>query len=174
MILPAERLALDTSDDLYLSRITAEDAIDIRTYMNDNPSVMRSAPEGTQISEWRAGAMIDRHLYDIQTGLAAPYLVRQADARVVGYARLEYRAPWAEAEYSIAEDMRGRGIAALVMQRLIEQGQAQHGLERIGFYITADNRASQAVAGKLGARYRHNEGSPSDDHVILQYWEKAL
>lgn len=174
MIKPAERLALDTPDDLYLSLITAEDAVDIRTYMNDNPSVMVGAPEGMQVSEYRAGKMVEHYLHDIQTGLKAPYLLRQPDDTVIGYVELEQRETYAEASYSVAEAARGKGLAGLALSRLIQQGQEQRDLQRVGFWIEAANQASQSVARKLGATHRDTQGSPDGEDIILQYWEKAL
>ncbi len=172
MIQLAERLALETPDDLYLSLISANDAVDIRTYMNDNPSVMATAPEGTQVSEWRANRIVEQSLYDIQIGLRAPYLLRQQDGRTVGYVALEQRETYAETGYSIAEEARGRGLAGLALSKLIEQGQEQRGLQRVGFWIEEKNIASQSVARKLGATYRDSHSNSED--IILQYWEKAL
>lgn len=176
MIQPAERLALDTPDDLYLSLITADDAVDIRTYMNDNPSVMRSAPEGMHVSEYRANRIVEQNLYDMQIGLKAPYLLRQPNDAVIGYVELEQREAYAEASYSIAEAARGRGLAGLALSRLIQQGQEQRGLQRVGFWIEAVNMASQSVARKLGAAHHKtvNDGEPTGEDVTLQYWEKAL
>lgn len=174
MIQPAERLALETPDDLHLSLITADDAVDIRTYMNDNPSVMLGAPEGMQVSEYRANKMIEHYIYDIGTGLKAPYLLRQSDGTTIGYVELEQRETYAAASYSVAEAARGRGLAGLALSRLIQQGQEQRGLQRVGLYITAENLASQSVARKLGATHRDTQGSPDGEDIILQYWEKTL
>jgi RimJ/RimL family protein N-acetyltransferase len=176
MIQPAERLTLDTPDDLYLSLVTADDAVDIRTYMNDNPSVMRNAPEGMQVSEYRAGRIVEQNLYDIQIGLKAPYLLRQPDEAVIGYMELEQRDVYAAASYSVAEAVRGRGLAGLALSRLIQQGQEQRGLQRVGFWIEAVNIASQSVAHKLGATHHKtvNDGELTGEDVTLQYWEKAL
>lgn len=170
----AERLTLETPDDLYLSLVTANDAVDIRTYMNDNPSVMVGAPEGMHVSEYRANMMVEHYLRDMQTGLKAPYLLRQPDDSVIGYVELEQRADYAEASYSVAEAVRGRGLAGLALSRLIQQGQEQRGLQRIGFWITEENLASQSVARKLGATHHDTQGSPAGEHIVLQYWEKTL
>lgn len=174
MIRPAERLALETSDDLYLSLISPDDAVDIRTYMNDNPSVMVNAPEGMQVSEWRSGMIVENHLRNIEVGLEAPYLLRQSDGEVIGFMQLEHRADYAAADYSVAERMRGQGLASLAIQRLVEQGQEQRGLRRVGFWIEAKNLASQSVARKLGAMHSDTTGSPDSKDIILQYWEKTL
>ena len=170
----AERLTLDTPDDLYLSLVTVDDAVDIRTYMNDNPSVMVNAPEGMQVSEYRANMMVKYYLHDIQTGLKAPYLLRQQDDTVIGYVELEQRADYAEASYSVAEAARGRGLAGLALNRLIRQGQELRGLQRVGFWIIEENLASQSVVRKLGATHHDTQGSPDSEHITLQYWEKTL
>ena len=176
MIQLSERLLLDTEDDLYLSRITADDATDLRTYLNSNPSVTSDTPEVTEVSAYRAGMIVNYDLMYMDAGLKAPYLLRQQDGTIIGRVELQGRigGEYAVTRYSIAEAVRGRGLAGLALGKLVQQGQERHDLRRVGFWIQDTNLASQSVARKMGASYMSSHNNHDNGQQVLQYWEKTL
>jgi acetyltransferase len=88
--------------------------------------------------------------------------VREATGETVGVARLarEEDNP-TEGEFAVAvqPDVRGRGLAKHLMQRLL-QWAAGRGVQEVVGEILADNREMLALARGLGFRLQHSEVDP--------------
>ncbi len=92
---------------------------------------------------------------DERQGLGFPVLVAEAGGEVLGYASYgpfragEGYAGTVEHSVYVARRARGRGIARLLMERLIERARAA-GLHRMVGGVSADQRASLELHRRLG------------------------
>jgi acetyltransferase len=87
--------------------------------------------------------------------------VREATGETVGVARLVRGAGTADAEFAVVVqgDMRGRGLARHLMQRLMDWGRAQ-GMTAITGQVLADNAPMLAFVRRLGFTLRRSPGEP--------------
>ncbi len=87
--------------------------------------------------------------------------VRDATAETVGVARLACDVDMRSGEFAVIvqPDMKGHGLATLLMQRLVEWGRA-HGLQAIEGQILADNHPMLAFIRHLGFTVRRMADDP--------------
>ncbi len=87
--------------------------------------------------------------------------VRDATGETVGVARLACDVDMRSGEFAVIvqADMKGRGLASLLMRRLIDWGRAQ-GLQEIEGQILADNHPMLAFIRHLGFSVRRMVDDP--------------
>lgn len=99
-----------------------------------------------QWEQWFADHQDDRH----------PLVVAEAAGRVAGYACLSsFRAPaayltTAELSIYVRRDVRGRGVATLLMDGILGQARAGGRLRAVVSHITGDNEPSLQLHRKMG------------------------
>lgn len=90
--------------------------------------------------------------------------VREASGEIVGVARLTRGENREEAEFAVVvqHDLQGRGLAAHMMQRLLDWAPL-HGVREVVGSILAENEAMLELARFLGFRLKR---LPADPHII--------
>lgn len=96
---------------------------------------------------------IQSHLRDFAAGTWHPFIIEDADGKIVGRANLKSikaTRNTAEVGYRVAKEMAGQGLATMALKHLIEQARARWRLAQLVAYVYENNAGSAKVLERCG------------------------
>ena len=140
------------------------------------PEVVRYTGDTPMASVDDVRAMIaTRPLRDYAVhGYGRMACIEKSSGRLVGFSGLKYIDDLQETDigYRFLPDCWGKGYATESARALMQQGRAQHGLQRIIGLVMPANVASSRVLDKLGLAYERMLG-PEEGHGEMALYASA-
>ncbi|MEU9674342.1 MULTISPECIES: GNAT family N-acetyltransferase [Streptomyces] len=132
-------------------------------------------PEAFYTVEGQA-ARLTALLADRNAGRAAPWVLADADERVIGAFTLSAieRGPFRNGRlgYWVAEDHAGRGLATAAVRAVCEEARDRLGLHRVEAATVTDNAPSQRVLAKAG--FERTGTAPGYLHINARWRDHHL
>lgn len=148
---------LQVNDDIFLRMLSARDAQALFQITDQSRNYLKKwLPWLDDINTTEDSLIFIKstfYSYNNRTGITAGIFYLEELAGVIGYNSLDFKNNIGSIGYWLAENKQGKGIMTKAVQALVSYGFEELKLNRMAIHVAEENKASRAVAERLGFQY---------------------